>query len=374
MLQSDRQDYGKIENPTYMLDSVIQSPPGTFGFMGIEKMYFQQPVLFPSAYLNTSMTITYSLFSTNASDILPANMMIASNPVLVSTDFSSTFTFDGIPYPVTLADIGFDGSGGYVLASILDCLLTTLNSKVVVGAYYNQAYPVFDFKCSLFTSWRALSNTTSTSAQISKTEMASAWLRTSCPPLSLFFKRTYATTSYVPLHEVETITVTLTDTKPQAGLVGRIFNIPSGTLTMSQTAPNPVMFNSAFLTSVSSSTLSSSTFVALKMNFGGINFIKVFCDMSQGFKAAHITLPGCVDTTLLGIIPVSGLPGNWEYYISPGTNERVAIHGATMDALTLLLTDELDRPLTAMNNYALVIGVDFIEREELARQPLMSRK
>ena len=47
---------------------------------------------------------------------------------------------------------------------------------------------------------------------------------------------------------------------------------------------------------------------------------------------------------------------------------------ATMDALTLLLTDELDRPLTAMNNYALVIGVDFIEREELARQPLMSRK
>ena len=112
------------------------------------------------------------------------------------------------------------------------------------------------------------------------------------------------------------------------------------------------------------------------MNFGGINFIKVFCDMSQGFKAAHITLPGCVDTTLLGIIriPVSGLPGNWEYYISPGTNDRVAIHGATMDALTLWLTDDLDRPLTAMNNYALVIGVDFVEREELARQPLMSRK
>ena len=112
------------------------------------------------------------------------------------------------------------------------------------------------------------------------------------------------------------------------------------------------------------------------MNFGGINFIKVFCDMSQGFKAAHITLLGCIDTTLLGIIAVSGLPGNWEYYISPGTNERVAIHGAIMDALTLWpwLTDDLDRPLTAMNNYALVIGVDFIEREELARQPLMSRK
>ena len=186
-------------------------------------------------------------------------MMIVQNSPLVSTYFLSIFTFDGITYPVTLADIGFDGSGGYVIASLLDCLLTTLNSKVVVGAYYNQAYPVFDFKCSLFTSWRALSNTTSTSVQISKMEMASAWLRASCPPLSLFFKRTYATTSYVPLHEVETITVTLTDTNPQAGLVGRIFNIPSGTLTMSQTVPNPVTLNSAFLTSVASSTLSSST-------------------------------------------------------------------------------------------------------------------
>ena len=58
----------------------------------------------------------------------------------------------------------------------------------------------------------------------------------------------------------------------------------------------------------------------------------------------------------------------------PATHERVALHGATIDSLTLWFTDDLDRPLSTMNNYALVIGVDFIEREELARQPLMSRK
>ena len=87
-----------------------------------------------------------------------------------------------------------------------------------------------------------------------------------------------------------------------------------------------------------------------------------------------LTLPGCVDTTLFGIIPVSGLPGNWEYYISPGTNKQVAIHDATIDGLTLWFTDDLVRPLSAMNNYAVVIGVDFIEREELARQPLMTQK
>ena len=69
--------------------------------MGIEKMYFQQPPLFPSAYLNTTMNIAYTPFSTNAADVLPANLIIAQAQPLVSTDFTSTFTFDGIPYPTT---------------------------------------------------------------------------------------------------------------------------------------------------------------------------------------------------------------------------------------------------------------------------------
>ena len=96
--------------------------------------------------------------------------------------------------------------------------------------------------------------------------------------------------------------------------------------------------------------------------------------MSQGYKAAHVSLPGCLDTTLLGIIPVSGLPENWEYYVSFATRERVSLHAATIDSLTLWLTDDLDRPLSAMYNYALVEGIDFVEREELARDPVMSRK
>ena len=107
---------------------------------------------------------------------------------------------------------------------------------------------------------------------------------------------------------------------------------------------------------------------------GGVNYIKVFCDMSQGFKAAHVTLPGCLDTTLLAVIPVSGLPGSWEYYVSPGSNERITIHGVAVDSLTLWFTDDKDRPLSAMTNYALVVAIDFIESEELARPPVMNRK
>ena len=111
LLQSDREDYGKTDNPTYVLDNVVQSPPGTFGLLGIEKMHFQQPVLFTSAYLNTTMNF-HTPSSMNAADILPANQIIAQSQPLVSTDFTLTFTSDGIPYHITLADIRYDGSGG----------------------------------------------------------------------------------------------------------------------------------------------------------------------------------------------------------------------------------------------------------------------
>ena len=122
LLLLDREDDGTTDNPTNMWSNGVQSPPGTFGFMGIEKMYFQQPALFPPAYLNTTMSITDKPFSTNAADVLPANLIISQPQPLVSMDFTSTFTFDSIPYPITLADIGYNGSGGSVLASNLDCL------------------------------------------------------------------------------------------------------------------------------------------------------------------------------------------------------------------------------------------------------------
>ena len=116
----------------------------------------------------------------------------------------------------------------------------------------------------------------------------------------------YATTSYVPTHEVQMITVTFTDNNKQAGLLGYIFNITTGTLTLTQTLPNPTTNNAGFLAAVNASLNS----VQLALNVGGINDIKVFCNMSQRYKATHVSLPGCLDTTLLGVIPVSGLPGN----------------------------------------------------------------
>ena len=89
-----------------MLGNVVQSPMGTFGLMSIEKMYFQQPILFPSAYLNNTMNITYTPFSTNAVDVSPANLSIGHTSPLVLRYFTSTLTFGTIPYGSFLQILG----------------------------------------------------------------------------------------------------------------------------------------------------------------------------------------------------------------------------------------------------------------------------
>ena len=56
LLQSGRQDYGPIDNPSFVLNEVIQAPPFSFGLIGLEKMYWRQPAVFPSFYLNVTLS------------------------------------------------------------------------------------------------------------------------------------------------------------------------------------------------------------------------------------------------------------------------------------------------------------------------------
>ena len=61
-----------------------------------------------------------------------------------------------------------------------------------------------------------------------------------------------------------------------------------------------------------------------------------------------------MDPTLLGIIPVYGFPGNWKYYVSPGSHEHIALHTATIDSLTLSFTEGFDMPLNGIKKYSTV--------------------
>ena len=129
---------------------------------------------------------------------------------------------------------------------------------------------------------------------ISKVDMASAWFM-QVVHFSMFFKQTNAAISYVMTHEIQTISVTFIENNKQAGLLGHIFNIPIGTLTLTQTSWNPTTNNAVYLAAVNASSNSA----PLIVHVVGVNYIKVFCDISQGYKTTHMSLMGCVNRTLL---------------------------------------------------------------------------
>ena len=171
------------------MNGVIQCPPGTFGYMGVEKMYFQQPSLFPSIYMNTTLKVTESPFLENVLDTGTSFLTYNQTSALTASSFQSNFVFNGIIYPVALADIGYDGSGGYILASYLDCPLNAMQSTrspcflICIPILFSlrdtgfQVLSVHQLErtqyCDL-DNWNALSTVTLTTSASSKVDMTTA--------------------------------------------------------------------------------------------------------------------------------------------------------------------------------------------------------
>ena len=99
LLQSGRQDYGTNDNPTFVLNEVVQAPPFSFGLIGVEKMYWRQPPLFPSAYMTCTMT---SIPLTGTS--------VAQTLTPTAASFTQSVTMNGVTMLMNLADTYYDGS------------------------------------------------------------------------------------------------------------------------------------------------------------------------------------------------------------------------------------------------------------------------
>ena len=116
--------------------------------MDVENMYFQQPAMFPSLYMNTTLKVIETPFPDNVPDACIVFLTYNQLAARTASSFQSNFVLNGINYPVAFADIGYDGSGGYVLASYLDYILQTMNlytTSLFPCAYqFNLAYVTLD--------------------------------------------------------------------------------------------------------------------------------------------------------------------------------------------------------------------------------------
>ena len=337
LLQSTRQDYGPNNTPTFLLNEVVQAPPSSFGLLGLEKIYWRQPSVFPSVYLNTTLTST-----------LLSGTAALSSLTLSAANFVQTVTMNGTTQIVNLADIYYDGSGGEFLARLLECFRMTLTTafQTLLGS----AGGTFtcDFSSSTFASWNALTTTSSTSTTLSKMDAATSLMRNNFGSFNLVLSGTTGAT----------MAVTFTDSNPLTGLVGRVLNISSGTFTVASTS------------GIFGGTVYSKS-KTIFINFEGLQYLKLRCSVASGAKEAHAILPGVQPTSLLALVPCTGTPGSVEYYEVASAKDRVTVRDFTMDAIQLQFVDYLERPLSALTEYAVVLSIDFMVREEETKQTFM---
>ena len=174
LLQSGRQDYEPNDNPTFVLNEVVQAPPFPFGLIGVEKMYWRQPPLFPSAYMTCTMT---SIPLTGTS--------VAQTLTPTAASFTQSVTMNGVTMLMNLADTYYDGSGGEYLARLRECFRLCLNTLVNVLLAGTSGTYTIDFSSPTFPSWNALSSTTSTSVSLSKMDAATNWMHNNYKGLNL---------------------------------------------------------------------------------------------------------------------------------------------------------------------------------------------
>ena len=60
-----------------------------------------------------------------------------------------------------------------------------------------------------------------------------------------------------------------------------------------------------------------------------------------------------------------------EYYKVACAKDRVIVRDFTKDAIQLQFVDYLERPLSALTEYAVVLSIDFMVREEETKQDFM---
>ena len=105
-----------------------------------------------------TLQVTETQFADNILDRGLAFLTYIQTVVLTANKFQSTFVFNCVNYPVVLADIGYDGSCDYVLASYLNSIFQTYPTLMFLHPYqFNLAYATLYFKYSLLT--HSLENT-----------------------------------------------------------------------------------------------------------------------------------------------------------------------------------------------------------------------
>ena len=138
----------------------------SFGLIGVEKMCWRHPPVFPSANMNCTLT-----------SLALTGVAISQSLSLTPANFIQNVAMNGSTVQTNLADIYYDGSGGEYLARLLECLWLALNTAFSGLLSNGGGTYMCDFSSTTFASWNALRSVGSTLTSLSKMDAATNWMR-----------------------------------------------------------------------------------------------------------------------------------------------------------------------------------------------------
>lgn len=333
LLQGENRDGGTLQSPTFALNQSVIPPPDSFGLLGIDKIVWMQPPLFPLEKFNFTVTVqTGAVYN-----------------------YSFVMNSQSINNIGTMTDLVYDGSGGIALSTFLTTFISTMNALSL--AAFHTAYPsdtqgtgvTFDFYSTDFVNSTNFFFSTSTNPSTDAKNFANMGHR----DLQLCCQaRGVMATTYAlgPNYGANTTTIVRLTDNVQPGICSQYFG-------------NPVFYPFQ----------STPARLPTQIPFNGMRFMKVLCDVASGFRESRSLASGLANTTLLGIVPCGGYPGGQEVFVSSNQIEKITVANLSMDSLQFSFLDEQNQPMTALRGYAVVLGVDFMDKDPSPSLPTMGR-
>mmetsp|Transcript_11221 Transcript_11221/g.14611 ORF Transcript_11221/g.14611 Transcript_11221/m.14611 type:complete len:343 (-) Transcript_11221:2127-3155(-) len=323
-LKSGTQDTGTNSSPVHVLRNVVKVPHNHYVIMGLEKFYFKQPYFAPSNWCVADISIDNNGTSYSSSMTAADFMYIDLDEGITDSDFQCGRGISVADTPIT--------EDTFQIMDLLEGIRKTINSQLTT-----------------------LDETAGWVLDYSNGEWLQTW--------------TAMTTA-----EKEKAT----DVYINNGYRGLCFELQRED---DQTGTAEVSLSGHFITKVlktSSITFNfedgaatSTDVPELSPAFQGIQYVKILCPHVSSSRESALGQMGILTSNLLAIASAVGLPGQWEYYETP--SERLVSDEVDISEIRLRFEDQDGEELEQLEEYSMILGIEFVEREEGLQPPSLKR-
>jgi len=325
LLKPGDEDEGEGTALKFSLREHVEVPYFTYVRVGLDKMYFKTPGLFtPDSQFNGNITITHAT--------QPGGETYEGS--CSSEDFKS-LTLSDVNRSIDLRNISYQEDATQLM-DILDGFKTGLDevfASIDPGYSWSTDFYCYDF----FQPWTYMN-------EQQRIESCQQYIMGGYRGLQMFVRR--VETTYEASIQI------------QGSIVSELFGHTTNTI--------------SFLFDYDETTPCSS-YLDVNIQWQGMKYLRVNLSQTSSFRIGDNAGPGLSRSPLLSVVPVLGLPGSTEYYVNTSEHDKLMRTDHYVNEYLIIITDQDGNILQNLEDWYVILGIDFVNKEERERGPTMKR-